>query len=253
MPANSVLPLDALPSHARSVLTDLVAAARDSFQDHLSSIILFGSAAEGRLRPTSDLNLVIVLTEFDKKRVDSFREPMRMAHVAVRATAMFIKDTELEDAVALSPVKFGDIARRHLMLFGTLPAAFSTVSQADQRRQLREMLMNLSLRLRQTYVLTSLRPEQLAKVIANCAGPLRSAAFTLLELEGSTASSPKAALETLAAILPDAPAGQSWQDLCGQISRARETGQMAPDIAGPTLFDLIALTAAMRGRVELAS
>jgi len=253
MSANTDLPLDALPSAARSVLTDLVTAARHSFQDQLCAIVLFGSAAEGRMRPTSDLNLMIVLTEFDKRRVDSFREPMRMAHVAARATAMFIKDTELDAAVALSPVKFGDIARRHLMLFGALPAAFGTISQQDKRRQLREILMNLNLRLRQTYVLTSLRPEQLVKVIANCAGPLRTAAFALLELEGTLAASPRAALETVAATLPDAPPSESWRDICARISSAREYGQLPPGIAEPTLFHLIALTAAMRSRLELAS
>ena len=35
-------------------LSDLVAAARQALGDTLDSIVLYGSAAEGRLRPASD-------------------------------------------------------------------------------------------------------------------------------------------------------------------------------------------------------
>jgi hypothetical protein len=45
-----------------------VEAPRDAFGDRLISVVLFGSAAEGRLRPTSDVNVIVVLQAFDHDR-----------------------------------------------------------------------------------------------------------------------------------------------------------------------------------------
>src|SRR5206468_2852875 len=42
------------PEVVARVLDDFVAAARDAFADDLVAIVLFGSAAEGALRATSD-------------------------------------------------------------------------------------------------------------------------------------------------------------------------------------------------------
>jgi len=240
------LRFDDIPLAAQSILIDLVDAAKSSFQGDLSSIVLFGSAAEGRLRKTSDLNLMIVLKQFRQERADGFREPMRMAHVAMKAASMFILEAELAIAVNLFPVKFGDIARRHRMLFGELPVALRSISPEAKKRQLHEMLMNLSLRLRQSYVLTSLREEQLAVVIARIAGPLRTAASTLLELEGRQADSPKASLEAVA----DSLDGKPWAETLAHISKARETGDLPAGVAGPTFFRVLEMIDVMRRRVE---
>jgi len=246
MPLNADSRFDDIPSAVQDTLTNLVEAARSSFQDDLSSIVLFGSGAEGRLRKTSDLNLMIVLKQFRQERADGFREPMRMAHVAMKAVSMFILETELDIAANLFPVKFGDIARRHCVLFGELPAALSAISPGAKKQQLREMLMNLSLRLRQNYVLTSLREEQLAVVIAHTAGPLRTAASTLLELEGVQVASPKASLETVANSLDNGP----WAETLAYISETRETGDLSAGAAGPTFFRILEIIEAMRRRVE---
>src|SRR4051812_12577206 len=60
----SIARLDGLPAHVASVLSDFAARARDVLADDLVSVVLFGSAAEGRLRPTSDVNLILVLRGF---------------------------------------------------------------------------------------------------------------------------------------------------------------------------------------------
>ncbi len=248
MSPNADLPIESggIPLAVQDTLTDLVEAAKSSFQDDLSSIVLFGSGAEGRLRTTSDLNLMIVLKQFRRERVDDFREPMRMAHVAMKAVSMFIVESELATAVDLFPVKFGDIARRHRVLYGEMPAVLRAVSPEAKKWQLRELLMNLSLRLRQSYVLTSLREEQLASVIAHTAGALRTAASTLLELEGREVDVPKAALETVAGSLDGGP----WLETLARISEARETGSLSAGTAGATLFRIMEMIEAMRRRVE---
>lgn len=228
------------------VLGDLVAAAKASFGDDLRSIVLFGSGAEGRLRPTSDLNLIVVLKRFERTRADAFREPMRTAQVAGRASVMFLLEAEVPAAAEAFAVKFDDIERRRKVLFGDDVFAQLAIPRAAMKHRLRQVLMNLALRLRERYVLSSLREEQLVPVIADAAGPLRSAAASLLELEGAPVASPKEALQSVAvsAALPDAA------QLLENVSTARETRSLPAGTAGSTLFQLMALTEVLRQRVD---
>jgi predicted nucleotidyltransferase len=227
-------------------LQRLVEAARTSFTQDLVSMILFGSAAEGRLRPTSDLNLLLVLKKFERNQVDGFREPLRLAQVAARATAMFLLETELMAAAEAFAVKFDDIVRRHRVLYGANVLTNLTTPRAMRKLRLRQVLLNLSLRLRERYATTSLREEQLAIVAAEAAGPLRAAALTLCDLEGRAAGSPREALRKIAVSQGEA----RWTQMLDSLSEARKTGTL-PAGAGPVvLFDLMQLTEAMRIRTE---
>ncbi|MDR1461986.1 MAG: nucleotidyltransferase domain-containing protein, partial [Azoarcus sp.] len=207
---------DMSPS-VQTALSGLTEAAKTCFKDDLSSIVLFGSGAEGRLRATSDINLLILLKQFRQEEADGLRDPLRLARAAARAVAMFILEEELPSAVELFAVKFSDIARRHRVLFGELPAALRAIPPADKKRQLREMLMNLVLRLRLSY--TSLREDMLAEIVAGTAGPLRSAASTLLDLEGQPVGSPRESLETVVRSLD----GGQWSEVLTHITAARES------------------------------
>lgn len=235
-----------LPPATEQLLSDLVAAAGKCFQASLKSIVLFGSGAEGRLRPTSDLNLLFVLAAFEPAQVDAFREPLRVAQVAGRATGMFVLTSELAAVAEAFAVKFDDMARRRRVLFGDDPIARLTPSRAAKVQRLRQVLLNLLLRLRERYLGASLREEQLAIVIAETAGPLRSAAGTLLELEGAPVASPKLALEQLAQSLKN----PEWLAAIQQFPRIRETRTLPPGTGTRLLFHLIALTEAMYQRTS---
>ena len=52
-----------LPAAVATILQEFVAAVAQSMGPQLESVILFGSAAEGRLRVTSDVNLLVVRSE----------------------------------------------------------------------------------------------------------------------------------------------------------------------------------------------
>jgi predicted nucleotidyltransferase len=55
-----------------------VQAAQAGFSDRLQAVVLFGSAVEGKLRPTSDVNVVLVLSAFEQAQADQLRQPMRL-------------------------------------------------------------------------------------------------------------------------------------------------------------------------------
>src|SRR5205807_1909594 len=96
----------------------------------LRSVVLFGSAAEGRLRATSDVNLLFVLRTFDLDGVDKLREPLRLAEIGARIAPMFLLESELQAAATAFAVKFTDIAHRRRVLHGDDPFVSLAVPRA---------------------------------------------------------------------------------------------------------------------------
>lgn len=235
-----------LPDAVDRVLTDFVDTARTALGPDLRSIVLYGSAAEGRLRKTSDVNVIVVLGAFEPARVDLLREPLRTAYAAIKLEAMFLLESEVPAAVEAFAVKFADILHRHRVLHGDNPFARVAPSRQAEITRLKQELLNLTLRLRQRYLMRSLREEQAALVVAEAAGPIRTCAEALLGLQGKPAPSPKEALARVAAGVP----GAGWDEVLGHISEARENRALPAGVAGPTILRLVELAQAMRGQVE---
>ena len=239
------LPRD-LPEEVAQALRSFCEAAVAAFGKELRSIVLFGSAAEGKMRATSDVNVLVVLDRFDRALADPMREEARLAHAAVRLQPMFLLTEEIVPAADAFAVKFEDILSRHVVLVGNDPFLGIQIPRDRIIQRLRQDLLNMTIRLRATYVLTSLREEQLAREIADAAAPLRSSALSIRVLEGHPAEAPKAALEAIAAAAPGGP----WNDVLAGLSDAREDGRLAPGVAGDLLIRIIALAAALRERID---
>lgn len=237
-------PGSALPAEIDQAIALFSAAARDAFADDLVSIVLYGSAAEGRVRPTSDVNMLLVLKRFAPERADRMREPMRIAHAAVQMNAMFLLESEVGAAMEAFAIKFADIHARHRVLFGADPFATAEAPRAALVWRLKQVLLNLQLRMRERYVLVSLREEQLVLAVADSAGPLRSAAASLLQLEGHAAATPKSALEQIAHDSGDAALDAALHD----ISTARETAALPPGRAAAATLAILDLLQRMRER-----
>jgi len=235
-----------LPEPVERTLTGFIEAARTVLGEELRAIVLYGSAAEGRLRKTSDVNVIVVLSAFDASIVDGLREPLRTAHAAVALEAMFLLESEIASAVEAFAVKFADVLQRRLVLFGDDPFVGMAPSRGAEITRLRQVVLNLVLRLRQRYLLRSLRAEQAAALVADTAGPIRTCAEALLELEGKPAPSPKEALERVAKELPDA----GWDEVLKNMSQARETGELPSEVAANTVLRLLELATAIQRRAE---
>jgi hypothetical protein len=236
-----------LPGETQRVVDSLVDSARTAFGGTLRSVILYGSGAEGRLRATSDVNLLFVLSRFDGG-ADAFREPFRFAQAAANVTGMFVLEEELADAAESFAQKFADISRRHVVLHGDDLVANIEIPRRARVRRLQQSLLNLTMRLRASYVESSLREEQCAIAVADAAGPLRAGAASILELEGRGTLPPKEALETLVrgggqAILP-----VDFEPLLPHLSEAREQRVLPAGEAAKIMFDTLELARALHER-----
>ena len=231
-----------LPPDVERGLKSFTESARAAFVEDLSSIILYGSAAEGLLRPSSDVNVLVLLSRFGQAKAEQLREPLRIAQAAIRLSAMFVTESELPAAMECFAVKFGDIIRRRQILCGSDPFEAMSISRAASIVRVRQTLLNLTLRMREAYIGRGLRPEQRVAMIANMAGPLRACAATLLELRGTSVSSARDALCDLAPSLIDQT---SAAELMKLLSQARQTGSLPPDVSEAALFQLIELARLM--------
>lgn len=236
----------ALPTPVSEGLDRFVKAAAAAFGTTLRSVVLFGSAAEGRLRATSDVNVLLVLSAWDDARADGFREPLRAAQAAIRLSPIFVLEGEVEAAALAFPVKFADIQRRRRVLFGADPFTKDLVPRGAEIENLRQVLLNVLLRLRERYLMVSLREEQAARALAEAAAPLRSGAASILELEGQPAASPKEALAALAAEIP----GDGWGEVLSYVSAAREGKPLPPGAAPASLRRLVVLAGGLLERAR---
>src|SRR5690349_14915002 len=116
--ATSVL---GLPDTVARALDDFLEAAKRSLGDELQAAVLYGSAADATMRASSDVNLILVLSAFDRSRIDALREALRFATAVIRLKVMFLLESELVPAVQAFAVKFADVLRRRRVLLGHDP------------------------------------------------------------------------------------------------------------------------------------
>jgi hypothetical protein len=233
-----------LPERVSRVLAEFVGAATRALGDTLRAIVLFGSAAENRLRATSDVNVVIVLTAFDGARVRALRPMLLQAHAAIRLDAMWLLEGEIAAAATAFAVKFTDIARRRRVLAGTDPFGHLSVSRQAAIARLRQVVLNQILRLRASYAADGGREERLAAHVAGAAGPLRVSAAEILELEGRPPLAPREALQHVAAEWPD-PRRES---VVRAIREVREAGLLEPGYAAEVHLAVIDLACYLHSR-----
>jgi predicted nucleotidyltransferase len=232
-----------LSEAVRTTLSEFTAAAQQVFAADLVSIVLFGSAAEGRLRPTSDVNVIVVLRRADPQKLEAIGEAYRFAHAAIRLWVMFILESEIAVAKDAFAVKFADIAARHEVLYGPDPFIGLTISREAALHRLLQVLVNLQLRLRERLASSSPYAEQLATAAADAVGPLRASAAVLLWLEAGARLTPREALGQIADELGNTAA-------LAAITEAREKGGVPATGATAALLGAIELATRLAARAE---
>ena len=237
---------DGLSDSVSSALREFTAATQKALGPDLISLVLFGSAVEGRMRPVSDVNLLVLLEKFDIARINGLREPLRVAKVQIRLAPMFICSQELPSVVDAFAVKFDDIIRRHFTFFGKDLISSLSVSRDAMLRRVQQVLLNLELRLRERYATVSLREEQLLDVIVEMSSALRSAAASVIELEGETAPPVREVLPSILAKADRSDLG----DAVALISQAREQGSLPAGSASRTVLAMLDIAALLNERLQ---
>ena len=246
MPPSRPLEAPQLPATVCHVLDEFLEAAKKSLGGDLLAVVLYGSAADGKLRSTSDVNLVLVLSSFEQTGVDLLRGPLRLAQAAIQLRPMFLLKREIPQASRAFASKFADILRRRVILFGDDPFAALTIPREIRIADLRQKLLNQILRLRASYVARSLREEQLRFTLARTLGPLRSAAAALLEIQDSPASSAQQAIERVGSELGMA----NWSETLAHLSSLHDAPLRFSGNSRELFFAVLDFVCRMHSRAE---
>ena len=175
--------------------------------------------------------------------LEAIGETYRLAHAAIRLSAMFILESEIGVAKDAFAVKFADIAARHEVLYGSDPFDGLTVSREAALHRLLQVLVNLQLRLRERYALSSPYGEQLAMAAADAVGPLRASAAVLLWPESGVRVTPREALRQIADETGTTTA-------LAAITEVRESGRVPASGATAPLVGAIELAMKLTARTE---
>jgi hypothetical protein len=186
-----------LPADIAATLEDFRAKTVEAFPDSLQSLLLFGSAAEGRLRATSDVNIVMVFSHLDLERVKAWRSQVALLVAAIDLQPLILLADEIPAAAEAFAVKYFDILHRRRVLHGTDPFASLTISDEALQRRVSQVMLNLALRLRHTLFFGN--DGGRTRALVDAIGPLRASAVVLQELARQSLSEPREALLSLAA------------------------------------------------------
>src|SRR5258708_14693469 len=104
--------LQGLPPNVATRLSEFLKAAQTAYSSDLVSVVLYGSAAEGRMGPASDVNLLLVVRAHSAEAGNRLRDPFLAAEAAVRLRAMFVLESGLASGAALFGQKFARTSRR---------------------------------------------------------------------------------------------------------------------------------------------
>src|SRR5258708_2030395 len=148
MAESEVAGVDGLPAPVAAMLDMFLASAREALSSDLVSAVLFGSAAEGRLGPTSDVNLLLVLRDFAPARIGRMRDVLLTAEAAIKLRVMFLLESEVTSAAEFFAQKFADILRRHRTIYGADVLTALKAPRHAEIFRLKQILLNLTLRLR---------------------------------------------------------------------------------------------------------
>src|SRR5256885_347113 len=103
------MPTDDLAGRAGRAVEGLVSDARECFGNSLVSVTVYGTAAENRLRDTSDVNVALVCSNLEPADLERFAPKLAFARAMAPVTVMFLKEAEIPAAIELFAQKFSDI------------------------------------------------------------------------------------------------------------------------------------------------
>ncbi|HTU67399.1 MAG TPA: hypothetical protein VMF52_15735 [Steroidobacteraceae bacterium] len=186
-----------LPVDIADALQEFKTTSIASFGDSLTSMLLFGSAAEGRLRATSDVNVLMVFSRIDLERVEGWRAEVAVLTATADLKPLVLMADEIAAAAEAFAVKYFDILHRRRVMHGSDPFASLTIDDGALRRRVAQVLLNLAMRLRHSLLLHN--DHARTHALVDAVGPLRASAVAMLELDRQPQLSPREALLALAA------------------------------------------------------
>ncbi|HMW50101.1 MAG TPA: hypothetical protein PKC70_17525, partial [Cellvibrionaceae bacterium] len=173
-----------------------------------------------------------VLSQFCALAHTALQPALRQARAGIQLHVMFVETQELQQTADCFTAKFADIKARHRLVLGSDTLAAIDIKLPQLAHSAQQMLINFQLRSREQFLLAHSREEQLIKLIATAAAPLRSSAAAVHLIRSGNWMDGKAALINLTAH------NSAWSDAIHGLSTARET-EALPEGCAKSYFNAL--------------
>ena len=177
--------LDRLPAAIRGQLDELRRSLDEILGDELVGLLVYGSAARGEYREgRSDVDLMVVVEEAPRARLEAIANALQLARYAARIEAMVLTAAEIPRAADVFPLLYDDIRREHVLLAGKDPFSELTISDRHRRLRVEQELREAQIRLRRAVIDAQGSPEMLGGAVFRKLRQIRGALRALFALHG---------------------------------------------------------------------
>lgn len=173
-----------IPDKPQEVFVSLTQDYLQIFGSDLVSLIVYGSAASGSyVKGRSDINLLVVLTNAGKNRLDAAFEKVRYWKKRRVATPLVMTREFIETSLDSYPIEFLNMKNSHIVVYGESVLADIAFKPEDLRMQIEREIKGKIVLLTQGYMETEGSARQIRQLIRNSFTALISIFNALLFLK----------------------------------------------------------------------
>lgn len=172
--------------NADSITTRFKETIKESFQDNLSSVILYGSLASGGYIPgVSDINILILLYKSNPRQIFSFGGKAASMIRKGKITPQILTKDEFLRSADIFPLEYIDLKSNSKVLFGEDVLILLKLEKSNLRHQVESLLRGNIATLRQILTAAGGKEKELTSALKAWGGSQRTLFKGLLRLKGA--------------------------------------------------------------------
>ncbi len=154
------------PRQPKEVFPVFISDCKEIFSDHLISIILYGSAAEGNYRPgKSDINFLVTVSEDGIDMLDKALEKVGRWKKQSIATPLFLTEQYIQGSLDVYPLEYLNFQNHYQMVYGKDVLKDLKIEPSMLRLQCEREVKGKLLLLRRTFLDTQGKSRALTSAI----------------------------------------------------------------------------------------
>jgi predicted nucleotidyltransferase len=157
-----------IPDQPQEVFVPLTSDYLKIFGSDLVSLIVYGSAAAGSyVKGKSDINLLVVLTNAGKNKLDEAFDTVKYWKKRRVSTPLVMTTEFIKNSLDSYPIEFLNMKNSHILVYGENVLANLAFQPADLRLQIEREIKGKIILLTQGYLETEGSARQLRQLIGN--------------------------------------------------------------------------------------
>lgn len=164
-------------------LNIFVEKLKETFENRLSSVFLYGSSAIEDANKNSDLNLIVIIDNLQAEDLKQAHKTVSYLNKKTKSLPLIMDKDEWFDSSDVYAIEYSDIKERHKILYGEDLITSISYEKSNLRFQCEQETKNLLIRLRQTYLANVNNDRILKELIKSASKTIMVILRTILRLK----------------------------------------------------------------------